>query len=126
MRAWTIVVGEELVPNNPVGFAATAVAERDIYIDYMNRREQAPAIISRSCSNMVQVYLEEISNPAEMWTILAARMDTAGTVVGRITLLRKFHSLGPTTGEPINRYFAQLLEIKNLSDLLKRYRMPPS
>jgi uncharacterized membrane protein YgcG len=113
IRAWTIVVGEELVPNNPVGFAAAAVAERAVYIDYMNRRAQAAAIISGSCSNMVQVYLEEISNPAEMWTILAARMDTAGTVVGRMTLLRKFHSLRPTAGEPINSYFAQLLEIKN-------------
>jgi hypothetical protein len=62
---------------------------------------------------MVQVYLEEVSNPAEMWTILAARMDTASTAVGRMTLLRKLHNLRPTAGEPINNYFAQLLEIKN-------------
>ena len=48
-----------------------------------------------------------------MWTILAARMDTASTVVGRMALLRKFHGLRPTAGEPINSYFAQLLEIKN-------------
>jgi hypothetical protein len=113
IRAWTIVEGEELAPNNPVGFAAAAVAERAVYIDYMNRRAQAAAIISGSCSNTVQVHLEGIRDPAEMWTILAARMDTASTVVGRMSLLRKFNALRPTAGEPINNYFAQLLELKN-------------
>lgn len=113
IMAWAIVVGEEQEPNNPVGFAAAAVAERAVYNDYIQRRAQAAAIIYGSCSLNVKVHLDEVSNPAEMWTILAARMDAANTAVGRMTLFRKFHALRPIAGQPINTYFAQLQEIKN-------------
>jgi hypothetical protein len=112
IRAWTIVIGEEQEPNNPVGFAAAAVAERAVYNDYMHRRAQAAAIISGSCCHTVQVYVEDINDPAEMWTVLATRMDTASNVVGRMTLLRKFHALRPIAGQPIDTYFSQLLEVK--------------
>jgi len=116
IRAWRIVIGEEQELNDPVGFAAAAVAERSVYNDYMNRREQASAIISGSCSNEVQVHVEGIDNPTEMWTVLAERMDTAATVVRRMTLQRKFHALRPVAGLPINTYFSQLLAIKNQLD----------
>jgi hypothetical protein len=113
IRAWNIVLGEEQQPNNPVGFTSAAVAERSIYNDYVQRREQASAIICGSCCNEVQIHVEEIDDPAEMWTVLAARMDAAGTVVGRMTILRKFHALRPIAGQPINTYFSRLLEVKN-------------
>jgi hypothetical protein len=113
IKAWRIVLGEEQQPNNPVGFTSPAVAERAVYNDYMTRRDQASAIISGSCCNKVQVYVEEIDDPAEMWTVLATRMDAAGTVVGRMTLRRKFHALRPVAGEPINTYFSRLMEVKN-------------
>ena len=106
IRAWRIVLGEEQQPNNPVGFTAAAVAELSVYNDYMDRRKQASAIICGSCCNEVQVYVEDIDDPAEMWTVLAARMDAAGTVVGLMTLLRKFHALRPIAGQPINTYFS--------------------
>jgi len=113
IRAWSIVVGEEEEPNNPIGFTPAAVAERAVYNDYLQRQAQAAAIIYGSCSIMVKVHLDGINSPAEMWTILAARMDAASTAVGRMTLFRKFNTLRPTAGQPINTYFAQLLEIKN-------------
>jgi hypothetical protein len=113
IRAWNIVLGEEQQPNNPAGFTSAAVAERSIYNDYVQRREQASAIICGSCCNEVQIHVEEIDDPAEMWTVLAARMDAAGTVVGRMTILRKFHALRPIAGQPINTYFSRLLEVKN-------------
>jgi hypothetical protein len=103
IKAWQIVLGEEQPPNNPVRFAAAAVAERAIYTDYTTRRDQASAIICGSCCNEVQIQIEEIDNPAEMWTTIARKMDATSTpVVGRMTLLRKFHTLRPVTGESIN------------------------
>jgi hypothetical protein len=113
VMAWEIVVGGEQQPNNPVGFISVVVAERAVYKDYMQRRAQAAAIIYGSCSTNARVHLEGITNPAEMWTALAARMDGANNAVGRMTLCIKFNSLRPTAGLPINSYFAQLLEIRN-------------
>jgi hypothetical protein len=49
-----------------------------------------------------------------MWKVLAERMDTASTTVGRLTLFRKFSQLRPVAGQPINSYFTQLLDIANL------------
>jgi hypothetical protein len=113
IKAWKIVVGEEQQPNNPGGFSPAAVAERAVYNDYITHLEQASAIICGSCCNQVQIYVEEIDNQAQMWTVIAARMDAAGTVVGRMTHLRKFHALRPIAGQPINSYFSRLLDVKN-------------
>jgi len=113
IRAWNIVTGEEVEPNIPVGFNAAAVAERAVLTNYLDRRAHAAAIISESCSQEVEIELEGISDPAQMWMILAARMDAVGTAVGRMMLLWKFQTLKPTPGEPIQSYFSQLMEIKN-------------
>jgi hypothetical protein len=113
IKAWKIVLGEEQPPNNPVGFAAAAVAERAVYDNYTTRRDQASAIICGSCSNEVQIQIEEIDDPAEMWTTIAKKMDATSTVVGRMTLRRKFHALRPVAGEPIATYFSRLMEVKN-------------
>jgi len=127
IRAWAIVMGEELEPINPAGFAAAAVAERAVYIDFMNRRAQAAAIISGSCSNMVQVYLErsvtlrkcglsslhEWTRPArlldgwrsfESFTVYAPLLENQSTAIS--------HSSSKSR--------------TNLSDPPKRYRMPRS
>jgi hypothetical protein len=113
IKAWRIVLGEERPPNNPVGFTAAAIAERALYTDYTTRRDQASAIISGSCCNEVQIQIEEIDDPAEMWTTIARKMDATSTVVGRMTLLRKFHALRPVAGEQIATYFSRLMEVKN-------------
>jgi len=113
VMAWNIVIGEEEEPNNPVGYSAAAVAERAAYRDYAQRRAQAAAIIYGSCGATARAHIDETSDPAEMWTILAARMDGANNTVGRMTLCRKFSSLRPIAGQPITAYFGQLLEIRN-------------
>ena len=100
------MLGEERPPNNPVGFATAAVAKRALYTDYTIRRDEASAIISGSCCNEVQIPLEEIDDPAEMWTTIASKMDATSSVVGQITLLRKSHALRPVAGEQIATYLA--------------------
>jgi len=116
IKAWKIVLGEEPVTNNPAGFAAAAVAKRAVYDSYTTRRDQASAIISGFCCNEVQIQVEEIDDPAKMWTAIARKMDATSTVVGRMTLLRKFHALRPIEGEPIGTYFSRLKEVKNQLD----------
>jgi hypothetical protein len=86
-----------------------AVAERAVYSDYTTRRDQASTIISGSCCNEVQIQIEEIDDPAEMWTTIARKIDATSTVVGRITLLRKFHTFRLVAGESINTYFSRLM-----------------
>ena len=112
-HAWNIITGEEVEPNAPVGFNAATIAEQAVHTNYLERRAQAAAIISGSCSEEVQIELEGIHDPAEMWTVLADRMEAVSTTVGPMMLLRKFRDLKPTIGEPIHSYFSQLMEIKN-------------
>jgi hypothetical protein len=112
IRAWTIVMEEEEEPENPSGSSTDAVIGRKAYEDYLQRSAQAAAIIYGSCSAMVKLlHLNGIEGPAEMWKVLAARMDVANTSVGRMRLFRKFSTLRPIPGQPIIAYFSQLLEV---------------
>ena len=61
---------------------------------------------------MVKIlHLNGIEGPAEMWKVLAARIDAANTSVSRMRLFRKLSTLPPIPGQPIVAYFPQLLEI---------------
>jgi len=86
LKAWNIVLGEEQPPNNPVGFATAAVAERAVYDSYITRCDEASAIISGSYCNEVQIEIDEINYPVEMWAAIARKMDATSTVVGRMSL----------------------------------------
>jgi len=81
IKAWNIVLGEEQPPNNPVGFVAVAVAERAVYDSYITRCNEASTIISGSCCNDIQIVIEEIDDPMEMWTAIARKMDATSAVV---------------------------------------------
>ena len=96
-----------------VGYSAAAAAERAAYRDYAQRRAQAAAIIYSSCGATARAHIDISSDPAEMWTVLGARMDGANNTVGRMTLSHTFSSLHPTPGQPITNYFGQLLDIRN-------------
>jgi len=110
---WDIMTGQEVQPNAPIGFNATTIAEHAVHINYLGCQAHTAAIISGSCLQEVEIELESINDPSQMWTILAARMDLVGTAVGRMILLRKFQTSKPTTGELTPSYFSQLMEIRN-------------
>jgi hypothetical protein len=107
------VAEEEEEPENPDGYSNAAIRQRQAREDYTTRRAQAGAIIYGSCSVSVKTYLKKIKDPVRMWKVLAERMDTVSTAVGRLTLFRKFSQLRPVAGQPINSYFTQLLDIAN-------------
>jgi len=59
------------------------------------RRDQTSAIIYGSCSFEVKTHLDQVRDPVRMWEILTEQMDTANTIVGRLTLFWKFSLLHP-------------------------------
>jgi len=114
IMAWDIVMEreEELEdPGRPNDFTRPLVLARKAYKDYKQRKLQAVAIIYGSCTNAVKVYIKGMEDPVQMWKELEARTNTANSLVGRMSLFRKFSTLRPTPGQPLNAYFAELLDI---------------
>ena len=98
-------------PERPNDFTMALVQARKAYKDYKQRKLQALAIIYGSCSNAVKLYIKGMEDPVQMWKELEARTNTANSSVGRMSLIRKFSTLRPTPGQPLNAYFAELLDI---------------
>jgi gag-polypeptide of LTR copia-type/Zinc knuckle len=114
LMAWDIVMEEEEEledPGRPNDYTRNLVLARKAYKDYKQRKLQAVAIIYGSCTNPVKVYIKGMNDPVRMWKELEARTNTAKSSVGRMSLFRKFTTLRPTPGKPINSYFAELLDI---------------
>jgi len=59
----------------------------------------------------VKVYIKGMEDPVQMWKELEAHMNTANSSVRRMSLFRKFSTLCPIPGQPLNAYFAELLDI---------------
>lgn len=113
MGSWHIVDGSEPIPPPPAGGVNQVDAAREVLKDYEQRKEDAAALIYNSCSISVWVYIDEIDDPEEMWTVLSERLDTVSTAVGRQANYRQFCSLRPTPSEQIGDYFIKLLELRN-------------
>jgi len=52
-----------------------------------------------------------MDDPIEEWKELEAHTNTVNSSVGRMAHFRKFSMLRPTPGQPLNAYFAKLLDI---------------
>ena len=117
IRAWDITEGQEQLPPLPPSMVnsqtAAAVAARARRQDFEQRREEAAGIIYNACSAPVRVFINDTNDPAEMRLVLAERLDTGSTVIGRQALYQKFMTLKPGKGKPIGEYLASLLEIRN-------------
>jgi hypothetical protein len=107
------IMGEEREPENPEGMTKAAIHGRRVYEDFTTRKAQAGAIIYGSCSPQAKTHLNQIEDPVRMWEILTEQMNTANTIVGRLTLFQKFSQLRPVSGQPISTYFSHLLTIIN-------------
>ena len=82
-----------------------------MYKDYKQWKLQALAIIYGSCTNSVKVYIKGMDDPVKMWKELEVRTNTANSSVGRMSLIRKCSTHRPTPRQPLNAYFAELLDI---------------
>jgi len=113
IMAWNIVMEKEEEqedPGRPNDFTRNILA-RKAYKDYKQQKLQALAIIYGSCTNAVKVYIKGMDDPVQAWKELEACTNTANSSVGRMSLFRKFSTLRPTPGQPLNAYFAELLDI---------------
>ena len=52
-----------------------------------------------------------MEDPVQIWKELEAHTNTANSSVGRMSHFRKFSTLRPTPGQPVNACFAELLDI---------------
>jgi len=114
IMVWNIVMeGEEELedPGRPNDFTRPLVLAWKAYKDYKQWKLQAVAIIYGSCTNAVKVYIKGMEGPVQMWKELEAHTNTANSSVGRMSLFWKFSTLRPTPGQPLNTYFAKLLDI---------------
>jgi len=114
IMAWDIVMEKEEEPEDPGrpnDFTRNTVLARKAYMDYKQWKLQALAIIYGSCTNAVKVYIKGMDDPVQAWKELEAHTNTANSSVGRMSLFRKFSTLRPTPGQPLNAYFAELLDI---------------
>jgi len=111
---WDIVMEreEELEdPGRPNDFTRPLVLAWKAYKDYKQWKLQAVTIIYRSCTTAVKVYIKGMEDPVQMWKELESRTNTANSSVGRMSLFWKFSTLRPTPGQPLNTYFAELVDI---------------
>jgi len=112
--AWDIMMEKEEDPEDPErpnNFTRPLVLAQKVYKDYKQQKLQAVAIIYGSCTNAVKVYIKGIEDPVQMWKELEPCTNTANSSVGRMSLFRKFNTLRPTPRQPLNAYFAELLDI---------------
>lgn len=113
ISAWEIVSGQEQLLPVTMGNSAAAIASTQLRLAFIQRRDDAAALIYNSCSDSVRVHIDDIDEPDEMWTVLAERLDSSNTAIGRQAIYRRFTELRPVPGAPIDEYFTQLLEIRN-------------
>jgi len=114
IMAWDIMMEREEEPEDPGrpnDFTPNIVLARKAYKDHKQRKLQALAIIYGYCTNAIKVHIKGIDDPIKAWKELKARTNTANSSVGRMALFRKFSTLRPTPGQPLNAYFAELLDI---------------
>ena len=93
ISAWEIVSGQEQLPPVTMGNSAAAIASRQLRSAFIQRRDDAAALIYNSCSDSVRVHIDDIDEPDEMWTVLAERLDSSNTAIGRQAHYRRFTEL---------------------------------
>ena len=114
IMAWDIVVEKKDDPEDPGrpnDFTRNTVLARKAYKNHKQLKLQALTIIYGSCTNAVKGYIKGMDDPIEVWKELEAHTNTANSSVRRMSLFRKFSTLRPTCGQPLNGYFAELLDI---------------
>ena len=103
MDALNIVIGEEVEP--PAGNTAAA---RNAIADYAKRRALATTAIRFSCIEVISIYIQNLTNPTEMWEILREKLDSTTSFIGRAAIARKFRNARIDKGEGISVYIARL------------------
>jgi hypothetical protein len=104
-----IVLGNELPPP-----PATNATQRTAVTDFRERSGQAAALIYNSCKEEIQVYLDEMTCPREMWAFLKQKYHAASDPVRRQAVARQFRSMKQNENEKIDSYYSRLFHTRRL------------
>jgi len=103
--AFELIIGNENAP---------ADNQRVELAEYHRRKGKAITLISGSCTTSAQQYLQGLTDPEEMWTLLGEKLNTVAARAGRIATLRQFSRGRPVPGKQIIEYISTLLYFGNL------------
>jgi len=106
MRAYSIVIGDELLPEGNISAARTLEKE------WHRRANDAVAQIHVGCTDDLLPCIYHIDDPVEIWQTLQRRVDNTTNQVGQTRIVRKFHALHPSTDETITQYFTKLIDLR--------------
>ena len=88
--AFELTVGNENAPPDN---------QRVQLAEYRRRKGKAIALIFGSCTTSAQMYLQGLTDPEEMWTLLGEKLNTVASRVGRMSTLQQFSRACPVPGK---------------------------
>jgi len=103
--AFELTIGNE---NAPADNQQVRLAE------YRRRKGKAIPLIFGSCTTSAQQYLQGLTDPEEMWTLLGEKLNTVASRAGRMAMLRQFSRARPVPGKLITEYISILLYFRDL------------
>jgi hypothetical protein len=112
---WLIIEEEEHgPPNAPRGSddalnAGRTAAQQAFDVKY----RESVSMLKSACSPTIHPYISRLDCPIQIWETLQHKLGGSSTVHARLALVMKFNSLKPKDGEPLEEYFAKLIDIRN-------------
>jgi len=97
--AFELTIGNENAP---------ADNQRVQLAEYRRRKGKAIALIFGSCTTSAQQYLEGLTDPEEMWTLLGEKLNTVASRAGHMATLCQFSRARPVPGKAITEYISTL------------------
>jgi hypothetical protein len=95
MKAYATVTGDdpELQPHD--------FDHDDNYDDWTAKEPEAASMMRLCCSSKVRRIVKGMRNILDMWNTLRTSLDTTGSYIGRLDILRQFLACRPKEDEPL-------------------------
>jgi len=106
MRAYSIVTGDEILPEGHGSAARTLQKEWHWWAN------DAIGQIHLVCTNDLLPWIDDIDDAVEMWQTLQGRLDNMTNQVSRTKIVRKFHALRLSKDEQITQYLNRLIDLR--------------
>jgi hypothetical protein len=112
---WLIIEEEEHRPPNAPHesddalIAGRTAAQQAFDVKY----RECVSMLKSACSPTIRPYISCLDCPIQIWEMLERKLGGSNTVHTRLALIMKFNSLKPKDGEPLEEYFAKLIDIRN-------------
>jgi len=105
MTAYSIVTGENLLPNG------TGSAARTLQMEWHWNANDAISQIDLCFTDHLLPLINNIDNPVEMWQTLQGGLGNMTNQVGQTQISRKFHAPRQSKDRKITQYFTRLIDL---------------